>query len=302
MDLLTDLRPREMLRVPCMHVHLSFITDEASDEPAEFLRLARQFGVHALELRSVHGVHVAKLDPASRRELRASLDDANVGVCCIDSPVFKCDIDSSISPQLDVLRRAIDTAAYFDCSFIRVFSFWRRPDPAQYHDRIVEALSQAAEIARPAGMRLLIENGKSTMHSSGRELADLLYAVDPRVYAALWDPGSCLYGGTEVNPVEAGYPLVKSRILHVHIKDPSVYRGAKPALLERGIRNLDLARQLDCLREEGYSGYVSLETHWRADPAARDDSPASAYAATERALASLHALLMSPYLAGTQTL
>lgn len=244
---------------------LSFITDEATQEPSGFVELARRFSVDSVELRTVWGEHVAKLDGRRLGVLRRSLEDAGIGVCCVDSSVFKCDIDADLQDEVEEFRRCADVASRLNTNTVRVFTFWRRARRERYETRILEALSLLEEPAKSAGVRVVVENGRRTMHCTGAELRLLLKELDGATFSALWDPGNCIYGGTDFRPISNGYPEIARFVSHVHIKDPRVYVGGRREYVELGKGQLDLERQIEALREDGYGGFVSLETHWRPD-------------------------------------
>lgn len=242
---------------------LTFITDEASQEPSEFIALAHKHDCDAIELRSVQERHISKFEGDERRELRDRLRGEGLAVCAIDSPVFKSDIDEDHELQYEKLRRSLEAAEYFGAPMVRIFSFWRKDDREQYLERSTDAVRKAADIARPTGIRLVVENGKRTMHATGAELEELMNAVDTDVVRVLWDPGNCIFGRTDMNPVANGYPRIKQWVDHVHVKDPRVHADGDRAYVKLGEGQLAIPTQLQALRDEHYDGYISLETHWR---------------------------------------
>lgn len=291
-------------------MRLSFITDEATQDPSRFIALAQQFEVEAVELRTVLGRSVWELTADELAALRASLQAAGLGVCCIGSSVFKSDFRLGYQPELHKLRAVLDAASELACPLVRVFSFWRSPERAAVMENVVEALAAAGEMARTRGVLLAIENGKRTMHATGVELAELLDGLVPGPFGALWDPGNAVFGGLDDAPLDNGYPPLARRILHVHIKDPLVYRDGDRRYVPLGAGQLDLARQLQLLHHDGFSGFVSLETHWRPDrilsetgldyPGGHDFS-AGGEEATAQGLAHLRDLLELCALAGGQS-
>ena len=78
-----------------------------------------------------------------------------------------------------------------------------------------------------------------------------------------WDPGNATALG-EV-PYPDGYSkLPKDRIGHVHCKDSKKKasgKGVDWAAMGQGI--VDWVGQFRALKNDGYRGVVSLETHWR---------------------------------------
>jgi L-ribulose-5-phosphate 3-epimerase len=250
---------------------LTFITDEATQSCGEFITLARKHCLDAVELRNVDGVHVSRLPRNNLAEMKKRLHGELLKVCCLASPVFKSDFDDASENQFDKLRASLDTAALLDCPKIRIFSFWLREDRDQLLDRISELLRRAGEIARPYRIQLVIENGKRTMHRTGVELAELLNRLDQETFGALWDPGNCIFGGADVDPIRNGYPPVARFVAHVHIKDPMVYDGGSRAYVELGQGQLDLPLQMSALWQTRFAGYISLETHWRPNRVFTDD-------------------------------
>jgi sugar phosphate isomerase/epimerase len=140
------------------------------------------------------------------------------------------------------------------------------------------------------------------MHSSGAELAALLAELKSPVFAAVWDPGNSLLGGSDSDPVANGYPAIAPYIGHVHIKDPYQYADGSRVYVAVGSGLLGIERQIRLLAADGYRGYVSLETHWRPDRVmsqAELDFPggetfsASGYAATKADLERLRHMVES---------
>jgi L-ribulose-5-phosphate 3-epimerase len=280
----------------------TFITDEATQEPSVFIKLAGQFSLDSLELRTVSGKHISDFGSSERHQLKSQLQDAGIGVCCIDSSVFKSDIDGEPETELDKLHRALDTAAYLNAPLIRIFTFWRREPRELYLERVSHALLAAGAIAEPYGIGLAIENGKRTMHSTGAELGVLMRHLNPNIFSVVWDPANSIFGGTDYHPVTGGYPNLAEFVSHVHLKDPRVNGDGRCEYVELGKGDFQLDLQLELLRSNGYRGYVSLETHWRPqrvlknielDYPGGDKFSESGYAATAASLCTLRAALQA---------
>lgn len=246
-------------------IKLSFITDEASQDPAACVALAQAFSLDAVELRSVFDQHCMFLDDSKRASLRAQFLDAGLGVCCIDSPVFKCELDDPLDIELDKLARCADIANYLGCPYVRIFSFWRTPMTPRGRDQIGAALRAATSLAQASGIVLLVENGKRSNHATGVELAALLKQIGSPALHALWDPANSVYGGSDPDPLAAGYTRLSQHIRHVHLKQ--VHAGAdgkrRYGTFQQGL--IDFKRLFRQLAQDDFDGYASVETHWRAD-------------------------------------
>ena len=66
-----------------------------------------------------------------------------------------------------------------------------------------------------------------------------------------------------IAPFPNGYRLLKEKIVHIHLKDALRlgYEG-KPACVPMGEGEINYWGHLKALKEDGYNGYISLETHW----------------------------------------
>jgi sugar phosphate isomerase/epimerase len=63
------------------------------------------------------------------------------------------------------------------------------------------------------------------------------------------------------------FPRIASRVAHVHLKDARrCGKRAADTCVELGTGDLDLPAQLSLLKRQGYSDWISLETHWRTVP------------------------------------
>ncbi|MCL2478061.1 MAG: sugar phosphate isomerase/epimerase, partial [Treponema sp.] len=90
----------------------------------------------------------------------------------------------------------------------------------------------------------------------------------------LWDPGNDIWDPDNEIPYPDGYNFIKKYISHVHLKDGRRINGkAEGAPIGRG--EVDWKGQFRALIDDGYSGFVTLETHYR---------PAKKFSAQELAM------------------
>ncbi len=284
-------------------MYISFITDEATQKPKEFIRLAKKYEIESLELRTVENRKVCEMSKAEILELKKQLDDEGITVCCISSFVFKSDIEEEWQSQFDILKHALENAEYMGVSVLRIFSFIRREvNRKDYHSQIVDALNQAAEIARPHNKKLAIENCRKTMHSSGAELGALFEDLsDCETIRVLWDPANSMMCGLDTQPEVNGYYKVAPYVSHVHIKDPRIFDNGNRAYVPLGEGQFNLEGQIRELKKNNYDQCLSLETHWRKnrimsfkdfDFPGGDSFSKSGYEATDKDLSLLQESLM----------
>ncbi|TDH18460.1 sugar phosphate isomerase/epimerase [Segetibacter sp. 3557_3] len=245
-------------------MNLTFINDEVSQDIDDVIRLCKAYGLRGLELRSLNNLQVIDQCRAQIEELRMKLDDNDITTACIDTPIFKCDINSDLENQFTSLNKALEISERLKCPYIRIFSFWRRINRNEYIEKTHFLLQKLLVNAKHfPNVTILLENGKNTMHANGLELLEAKSILTDENFQLLWDPGNCIFGGMDQNPISDGYPLIKDYIRHVHLKDPKVSKNGEKQYLPIGEGDLDIAMQLTLLKENNYSGYLSLETHWR---------------------------------------
>ncbi|GBC98941.1 D-tagatose 3-epimerase [bacterium HR17] len=244
---------------------LAVITDEVSQDLEVVLALARAFGLAAIELRSLWNKAPHELTADEVRRIKQRCADEGLTVCSIASPVFKCDYGDPRQEQahMDILRRCVDIAHELGAPLVRIFTFWRKP-PYPSWDAIAEKLHAAACVVEGTGLILGVENEPTTMATNARKVVAVLTRLQHPQVKAVWDPGNDVFDPDREVPYPDGYETVKAWIAHIHIKD-----GKWNAAEERfeptpiGDGAVDYRNQLRALVQNGYDGYLSLETHWR---------------------------------------
>jgi sugar phosphate isomerase/epimerase len=263
---------------------LGIITDEADPDLAR--TLASFFPKYHLKWAEIRNVKLAGKNtyvyshatPDQVRQIKQQLDDAAVNVSVLDTGIYKIALPGTtplthdptdLNPvngvyekQLDDLKRAAAAAHTLGTDRLRIFAFLRVADPAALHDRLVDELNKAIEVAKQQGVTLLLENEHTCNVGTGTETARLLSAIPDRTLLHNWDPGNCAQLGEQPFP-KAWDQLDHSRIGHMHLKDAQG-KTWKPI----GGGEIDFVGQFRALKQMNYSATMSLETHYRN--AARD--------------------------------
>jgi sugar phosphate isomerase/epimerase len=258
---------------------VSVISDEITGDFGRALEIAsHDFGLGWVELRGMWNKNLMDLDEKELAEARSLLKKYDLKVCDIGSPLYKVDwpgapvskfgpkqrdqfgADFSFKQQNDLLRKAIELVKYFDAGHLRCFDFWRLEDPAPYRKAMDEKLREAAEQCQKNNVVLVLENEHECNTATSTEAARTLAAVP--LLKLNWDPGNAAMIGDV--PFPDGYRrLPKDRIGHVHCKDVSHSSGGKREWAAMGTGIIDWLGQFRALKADGYTGAVSLETHWR---------------------------------------
>ncbi|MDO8586655.1 MAG: sugar phosphate isomerase/epimerase family protein [Armatimonadota bacterium] len=256
---------------------LSVITDEISLDLAHALDVMREFGVQGAELRGVWDANIADLPAEKVKQARSVLDDKGFVVSAIASPFFKCPLTDdeegetgrthlaatrSLKDQLDLLQKCIELARIFETNLIRVFAFWKRgPLTPEIEDRIVEAFAEPVRIASDAGVVLALENEHACYLGTGAETAKVLARISSPSLKAVWDPGNAFFAGED--PFPAGYDAIREYVAHVHVKDALRNSAGEDQFVVVGEGTIDYRAQFAALKDDGYRGFISLETHCR---------------------------------------
>jgi sugar phosphate isomerase/epimerase len=256
---------------------LGIITDEISEDLDEALGFISDHSLAYCELREMWQKNIMSLSRPELGRVKESIARYHLQVSNIASPIFKYELpempahpDQALefhstfterdTPML--LKRCFEIAHFFGTEKIRVFSYWRSRDPEKAYPYVRDRLAKAADLARQNGMVLMIENEYDCNLGTGRELGRLLREVNSPHLRANWDAGNAAMLN-EV-PYPNGYREVQGLFPHLHVKD--VKRDPQSGALSWapvGSGFIDWRGQLKTLQQAGYTGTMSLETHFR---------------------------------------
>lgn len=279
---------------------IAVISDEISpDFDHACSVISKDFGLQWVELRSMWGKTLHDLSEAQLADAQKILAKYNLRVTDMGSPLFKVDwpgapksshgskrdfgADETFKQQNDLLTKYIALAKRFKTDKIRCFDFWRLDDQKPYRAAIDDKLKEAAATCGKQGIRLVIENEFACNTATGPEAARTLSAVTSPHFGLNWDPGNAVMRG-ELDAFPAGWDLLpKQRIYHCHVKNAVKGPDGKTAWspVDKGF--IDWTAQFRALKNIGYHGAVSLETHWHG-AATHEESTRISWAGMKRAL------------------
>ena len=260
-------------------MRLCAITDEISQNLAHALSVMAEYGCQEAELRNVYDKYIVDADDELLRRVEADLQAAGMSVSCIDTPLFKCDLEGTgnsegaagpthnarvraSDEQTRLLLHAIDLCKRFNVPYLRIFSFWRRgPLTPDIEDRIADALVRPCEMAARAGVTLLLENEHACYLGTGKETARVIEKVGSPALKMIWDPGNAFMAGEQ--PFPSGYQSARPHLAHLHIKDARATDEGKLEWTVVGEGEINYTGQFAALKADGYTGSVSLETHFK---------------------------------------
>jgi sugar phosphate isomerase/epimerase len=257
------------------------ISDEISQDfdHACFV-IAKDFGLHYVELREMWGKNLQVISDAQIAEAQKILARYGLKVTDISSPLYKVDWpgaphsqygskadlhgadEANFKKQDEILERSISLAKQFKTNKVRCFDFWRIDDIKPYRVAINRQLQQSAESAAKQNVMLVLENEFACNTATGREAAATLAGVPSRNLALNWDPGNAVMRG-ELDAFPNGWDVLpKHRIHHCHVKNAVKDDVGKTVWSPVDIGYIDWVAQFRALTKMGYSDAVNLETHW----------------------------------------
>jgi L-ribulose-5-phosphate 3-epimerase len=253
------------------------ITDEFSSDISIAAAAMHELGMKGAELRVVGGKNIMDLSDSEIAQTLSVLQGYGLEVVSIATPLLKCSLPDA--PEVDsrfqqdifnskhtyedqprLAERAFEIAKLTGAKIVRVFSYWRVVTPEVVFERVVDALQELSDKAAGHGLIIGLENEHACNIATAQETARVLAAIDHENLQVVWDPANAYVSGEK--PFPTGYQLLDStRIAHVHAKDCTL-EGHKPVWGPLGECDIDWQGQMDALAEDGYKGFINLETHW----------------------------------------
>lgn len=241
----------------------AIITDEVSQNLEVAVDFALRHHLDGLEIRSVEEKNPFQMTREDYLLVRRTADEHGLSVCAIGAPLFKSTLGNAEETRLQIegLKRAIEGAHILGTSLVRGFTFWKSEDE-NVLERAAEAYLPVLPLLESEGITLALESDPGVNTYNMERLAAFLQTLNHPNVGALYDPGNEICDPDAPPPFPVGYRRLKPWIRHIHIKDLK-WTGTQFAPAKMGEGDVDfhgLFRQLD---QDGYQGWLSVETHWR---------------------------------------
>jgi len=262
---------------------IGFIADETHHTVRGVLDwIGDEHDVDGIELRKVEGKHVHELSRQKLVAIKKMLDNENVDVHAIASPLGKgwfLDDDGNpntneIQKHLAMVEPLIAAAAILGTDKIRIFGGKRKQDTTSGFEVVLDFFKAVLEKMPASGLALTVENEDATFLSTLSDVACLYRNLghDKRI-KALFDPGNYFFAtsiiralkvlGKNINDLlELEINMHFNRIALVHVKnlrpDNTGMKGLTVAL-DQG--DIDYKRVLGRLKVLGIEVPYDLEPH-----------------------------------------
>jgi L-ribulose-5-phosphate 3-epimerase len=283
---------------------LCLVAGEVGDDWERTLAVARELDIRQIEFGALWGEQIQRVSLERLVRARDLLRSYGVRARMVAPEAFKAvrldkvplegiDQEPHFQREMQLFRASLAAARFFDAPLVRVFSFRRvgmvglgNPSPrhaeggafpAEMQEKVAHALRLACREAEQAGVTLTLENVRSCWGNGGLNTAQILERVDSSWLRVIWDPANAFVSGER--PFPDGYRAVQPHTAHVHLKDAVVVDDASGLTRwERiGEGGAGLEVQLAALRDDGYAGCVSIETHWSPPGGDRESNTRRTY-------------------------
>lgn len=237
---------------------LSGFCDEISPDPREQCEVAGGLGLKYVELRSAWNVNLLDLDDGQLSTLQTLLDEFDLRVSSLGSPIGKIGIEEDFDPHLERMRHAADVARRLGAPYVRIFSFFIRDgdDPDAHREEVLRRMRALTEVAGEHDLVLLHENEKEIYGDIPRRCLDLVTAVDSPHLRLAWDAANFVQVG--VRPFTEGYAALRPYLDYMQIKDA---RLDDASVVVAGAGDGEVVETIRALRDDGFDGFFSLEPH-----------------------------------------
>ena len=237
---------------------LSGFGDEISPDPVVQISVLQALGANHIEIRSAWGTNIVDLAEEDLQRLKSILEETNMGVSAIASPIGKVDVSEPVEAELTRLKRAIHAAQTLGAQYIRVFSFYRAADTTAESIRqdVMERMQALTAAAEAAGVVLLHENEKAIYGDTPERVLDIMETVNSPALRVAWDAANFVQVG--VKPFTEAYASLRPYLEYLQVKDA---RMDNQLVMPAGEGDGELQETINALRDDGFSGFASLEPH-----------------------------------------
>ena len=260
---------------------LGVICDGISRDLSHTVDVMDEVGLDYAELQFVWEHEVGDHPSEQIREMDTLLRDRGKPVSCLSRHIFagmtKDNVpgDDLHQRHMDALKRVIDMAHVVGSPLVRIMTPKKEQILFGSHgaetwnvahgawDAMLPLIAPAVDVARDAGVTLVVETGNGTMVNSNHTARKLIEDLDAKdTLQVLWDPGNNCWCHELAYP--DGYDVVRDGYLgHVHIKDvqvdtPRAFLEVRP--MGEGQLGSLFAPMAEALRRDGYDGVVSFES------------------------------------------
>ena len=256
---------------------ISVVTDEISQDFEHALDIAQEFGILAVDVRTLWNKNIALLSNDELTRMQEALNQRDMQINVITSPFGKCVLPSSRfstnkkeslwrNPEynLALFDRIIEISEFFNTPNIRIFSFFekRKNKVDNKWEEMINLMEPYVKKAEDRKKNLLLENDYMLMVANIEHTKRFFEDLNSESLKLILDPGNYYLEGesTDIGVYECFYE--ENLVKHIHVKDPKyMIPGITGVFTVVGEGKINYKSIFKQAIDYGYEGYFCLETH-----------------------------------------
>ena len=168
-------------------IKLCAFSDEAGSSLKEQIEALKRNSISLMELRSIDSKNVLNFTLEEAQEYQRILEENDIRVWSIGSPIGKVNIDVDINEYLEKVEHICKIAKVFKTDKIRMFSFFKA---YEHEDKVFDYLRKMIEVANKYEVKLYHENEKDIYGDTLERVKRIMENVDGLKY--IYDPANYL--------------------------------------------------------------------------------------------------------------
>jgi 3-dehydroshikimate dehydratase len=245
-------------------VKISAFADEVSYFFEEQLKFLNMHDIKYIELRGVNARNLMNLPPKDLNLAKKLLNDYSIKVSAIASPIGKIEINKDFKKHFSLFKHAVEVANFFETPLLRVFSYYAPKGESinDYRQEVMDRMMLKAEFLKGSNIMMVLENDSNTYGESAEKCVDIIETVNSENLKLTYDPGNFVWGLKIKNNIEKCWPLMKSNVAHIHLKDWMV--GSNKTGSIPGDGDGQISELISELAKINYSGFITIEPHLKS--------------------------------------
>jgi len=234
---------------------------------SDIISTAKDFGFDGVEIRGVlNELYAPAIKQFNKDNIQKTKDELirhKLDISCLATACYLFD-EKNQNQVVKEGKEYVDLAHELNVPYIRVLGD-KNPQPQTEinDDVVIENVLNIAKYASDKNVTVLIEtNG---VYADSKRLSNLMKKINMKNVGVLWDIHHP-YRFYEETPKET-YSLLSEYIKYVHIKDSIKNKDGQIVYKVMGAGDLPITEAISILKENGYTGYISLEwvKRWYSD-------------------------------------
>lgn len=232
-----------------------WLTDTVTSDIDRTINYTLLWGLEGVELRTV-GVGSNRVPYINEEKIKRRLAEDELPVVAVVPGLFEGTTQDRLTWMNEVasLDETLQFCQRMGCSLVVTSGFAAEDYTFQV---AVDALKRAGKVAAKRNITLAVLNEPGMAHTTGKQLAALLEAVEHSHVQAAWNPAAAVQAAEDphegLNALAGHIALVRCRNGNFDGTDWT------DTLLDEGA--IDWQAQADTLKKQGFRGPVSLEVH-----------------------------------------